>query len=156
MSKKAIYAGTFDPFTKGHEDILEKGLKIFDEVILLISVPPNKKAFLEVEKRVSILQKLYSKNDRVKVDHWGGLLAEYASEKKVGHLIRGLRSTSDFNGEFQMSCMNRVLNKSLETCFFVSEQKFLHISSSLVREIWGHGGDISSFVPGQVLDELKK
>lgn len=153
--KKAIYAGTFDPFTKGHENIIERALKVFDSVTILLAKSPTKKALFTLEQRVQMLEELYKDNDKVIVDSWGGLVVDYAKQKKVHTLIRGLRPTGDFEIEFQMSSMNNKLFDDIETVFFMTEGQYYFISSTLVREIYGHGGDISDFVPPTILKFLK-
>lgn len=157
MAKKiALYAGTFDPFTNGHLDIVERALKIFDEVILLVAVSPSKKPFLSQSNRVGLLKKIFIKEKKIKIDTWDGLVVEYARKNRIGFIIRGLRPTGDFEVEFQMASMNRKLNHDLDTVFLMTSDKNFYVSSSLVKEIYFHGGNISEFVPSEVLNELNK
>jgi len=153
--KKAIYAGTFDPFTNGHQDIVERSLTIFDEVIILVA-SSNKKTLFTSEERVRMIEEVFKKQSKVSVDHWGGLLVKYASDNGIGYLVRGLRPTGDFEYEFQMASMNHELDKSLETVFFMSSSNKHYISSSLIKEVCRHNGDVSSFVPTHVSQELTK
>lgn len=153
--RKAIYAGTFDPFTKGHENIIERSLKVFESVTILLAKSPTKKPLFTLEQRIEMLEELYKDNDRVLVDSWGGLVVDYAKEKKIHTLIRGLRPTGDFESEFQMSSMNNKLFGDIETVFFMTEGQYYFISSTLVRELNSHGGDISDFVPPTILKFLK-
>lgn len=152
--KKAIYAGTFDPFTNGHLDIVKRGLKIFDEVIVLVAVPPSKTPFLSSDVRKSLLNEIFKDEPRVTVDTWDGLIVDYAKNNNITSIIRGLRPTGDFETEFQMATMNRKLNPLTETVFLMTGENLYYISSSLVREIYRHGGNIKEFVPAPIFDEL--
>ncbi len=154
--RRAVYAGTFDPFTNGHLDIVERALKIFDEVTILVAVSPSKKPFLEKDKRVELLESLFKNEQKVKVDSWGGLIVEYARQNNINSIVRGLRPTGDFEIEFQMASMNRKINHDCDTVFLMTSEKLYYISSSLVKEVFNHGGDISPFVPTIVLDEMLK
>lgn len=154
--KRAIYAGTFDPFTNGHLDIVERGLKIFDEIIVLVAVPPSKTPFLTSTKRKKLLEDIFKNEPRVKIDTWNGLIVEYARKHKITAIIRGLRPTGDFETEFQMATMNRKLNAETETVFLMTGENLYYISSSLVREIYRHKGNIKEFVPKPIYEELMK
>lgn len=154
--RKAVYAGTFDPFTNGHLDIVQRALKIFDEVTVLVAVSPTKKPFLGQDKRVELLETLFKGEKKVKVDSWDGLIVEYARQNKISSIVRGLRPTGDFEIEFQMASMNRKINQECDTVFLMTSEKLYYISSSLVKEVFNHGGDVSPFVPSIVLEELLK
>lgn len=154
MTHKALYAGTFDPFTNGHADILSRGLKLFDQITLLVAVSPTKKPLLSTEQRVAMLEELYQGDKRVKVDSWGGLVVDYAKKNSITSIIRGLRPTGDFETEFQMASMNRKINPELDTVFLMTSERLYYISSTLVREVFSHGGDITSFVPESVHQKL--
>lgn len=154
--KKAIYAGTFDPFTKGHENIVERAIEVFDSVTILLAKSPTKKPLFTPDQRVEMLEELYKDNDKVFVDSWEGLVVDYAREKQIHTLIRGLRPTGDFEIEFQMASMNNKLFSDIETLFFMTEGQYYFVSSTLVREIYSHGGDISDFVPKTILKFLNK
>jgi pantetheine-phosphate adenylyltransferase len=156
MYKRGIYAGTFDPFTNGHQDILDRSLKILDEVTVLVAVSPTKKPLFTPEQRVEMLTDHFRVNPKVKIDFWDGLVVEYARQKQIGTLVRGLRPTGDFEIEFQMAAMNRTIYPQIETVFFMTEGLNYFVSSSLVREIHQHGGDISPFVPKAILDSIQK
>lgn len=157
MEKKcALYAGTFDPFTNGHLDIVQRAIKIFDEVVILVAVSPNKKPFMTTESRVGVLKKLFAHEPKVRVDSWSGLVVEYARQNDIGSIVRGLRPTGDFEIEFQMASMNRKINPECDTVFLMTSEKLYYISSSLVKEVYTHNGDITPFVPPMVLDEMKK
>ena len=154
--KRALYAGTFDPFTNGHLDIVQRAIKIFDEIVVLVAVSPNKKPFMSTEQRVNVLKKLFAHEPKVKVESWTGLIVEYARQNKISSIVRGLRPTGDFEIEFQMASMNRKINQECDTVFLMTSEKLYYISSSLVKEVFNHGGDVSPFVPSIVLDELLK
>jgi pantetheine-phosphate adenylyltransferase len=154
--RTALYAGTFDPFTNGHLDIVQRAVGLFDELTLLVAVSPTKTPTLTQERRVQLLQELFKHEKKIKVDSWDGLVVEYARQNKIGHIVRGLRPTGDFEVEFQMASMNRKINSQLDTVFLMTSEKLYYISSSLVKEVWQHGGDISVFVPPLILDELNK
>lgn len=155
MSKNsAVYAGSFDPFTNGHMDIVKRALTIFDEVILILAASPTKKSNWSVEKKKEIIGKIFEGEKRVSVDTCPGLLVDYAKEKNINAIVRGLRATGDFDFEFQMASMNRKLSPGIETVFLVTGEQHYYVSSSLVKEVFKHGGDISSFVPDAVYKEL--
>ncbi len=156
MHNHALYAGTFDPFTHGHQDILNRSLKIFDHVTVLVAVSPSKKPMFTAEQRVEMLRNHFKKQKNVEVDFWDGLLVDYAKKKKIGTLIRGLRPTGDFEIEFQMAAMNHKIYPQIETVFFMTGGLNYFVSSSLVREIYQHKGDISEFVPKAIQDFIKK
>ncbi|RLA62284.1 MAG: pantetheine-phosphate adenylyltransferase [Epsilonproteobacteria bacterium] len=153
--KKAVYAGTFDPFTNGHRDVLNKALKVFNEVTLLIAVSPTKKSFFSLDKRMDALREMYAQDSRVKVDHFAGLIVDYAKKNKIGSIVRGLRPVGDFESEYQMATMNHNLYPEVETVFFLTGSEVNYISSSLVKEIHGHGGDITNFVPEKMMELFK-
>ena len=154
--KRALYAGTFDPFTNGHLDIVQRAVKIFDELTILVAVSPTKKPFMSTESRLEVLKKLFVHEAKVKVDSWNGLVVDYAKNNHIGSIVRGLRPTGDFEIEFQMASMNRKINQDCDTVFLMTSEKLYYISSSLVKEVYHHNGDIASFVPPLVLDEMKK
>lgn len=157
MSEKtALYAGSFDPFTNGHLDIVKRALKIFDELTIVVAISPSKKPFLEKEIRVSLLEEIFKDEPRVKIDSWDGLLVDYAKNNNINSVVRGLRPTGDFEIEFQMASMNRKLVKDIETVFLMTGENLYYISSSLVKEVFSHGGDVKDFVPKEIHEELKK
>lgn len=154
--KRALYAGTFDPFTNGHLDIVQRALKIFDELVILVAVSPTKAPLMTSAQRVKVLRKLFAHEPKIKVESWSGLTVEYARQNKIGSIVRGLRPTGDFEIEFQMASMNRKINPDCDTVFLMTSEKLYYISSSLVKEVYQHEGDITSFVPPLVQEELKK
>lgn len=153
---RALYAGTFDPFTNGHLDIVQRALKIFDELVVIVAVSPTKTPFMSTEQRVNVLKKIFAHEPKIKVESWSGLIVDYARQNKIGSIVRGLRPTGDFEIEFQMASMNRKINPDCDTVFLMTSEKLYYISSSLVKEVYLHQGDITSFVPPLVHEELKK
>lgn len=152
--KKVIYAGTFDPFTKGHEDIVKRSLKIFDEVTILVAVSPSKKPLFEIDQRVKMISECFSDKEKVLVDSWEGLIVDYAKKFNFRSVVRGLRPTGDFEIEFQMASMNKALYPEIDTIFLPTGGDHYFVSSSLVKEIYKHGGDISDFVPPRILEYI--
>jgi pantetheine-phosphate adenylyltransferase len=156
LKDKALYAGSFDPFTNGHLDIVKRSLGIFKEVTILIAISPSKKPLIPQEDRIDMIQKLFIDEPRVNVDFYDGLIVDYAKDNNIQSIVRGLRPTGDFEIEFQMASMNRKLNSEIETIFLMTGEKFYYVSSSIVKEVLRHNGDIKDFVPKNVLEYLKK
>jgi pantetheine-phosphate adenylyltransferase len=156
-SKIAVYPGSFDPITNGHVDLVERMLQVFDQIIVAISINPDKRdSLFTVEERLRMVQEVFAGlKGRVKVDSFEGLLVDYAERVGAGVIIRGLRAVSDFEYEFQMAMMNRQLKPGLETLFMMTGQSFFYISSRLVKEVMSLGGDVSHVVPGNVLKQLE-
>lgn len=150
----AIYPGSFDPITNGHLDILKSGSEIFDKVIIAVSYNVNKKGFLTVDERVDLIKKSVSNIKNVEVDSFEGLTVEYAKRKGAHVLLRGLRTSFDFEYELQLSQTNNALNSDLKTVFLITKPEYNFISSSMVREILINKGDISKFVPTEVKNYL--
>tara|TARA_B100002052_G_scaffold68279_1_gene61678 strand:- start:4023 stop:4502 length:480 start_codon:yes stop_codon:yes gene_type:complete len=154
--KIAIYPGTFDPITNGHLDVIERASSLFDKVIVaVLKKTDNKKVLFNEEERLSMVSKSIQKFSNVEVDIFDGLLIRYAELKDASAIIRGLRAISDFEYEFQMALMNRNLNEKVRTLFLMPHQKYIHISSSLVKEVAQLKGDISQYVPEHVNQLLK-
>ena len=135
MKKIGVYPGTFDPITYGHIDVVERSLKIVDEVIIAVSGYPRKSFLFSVEERVQLIKEVFKDNKSVKVESFDGLLVDYLKGKKINIVIRGLRAISDFDYEFQMVLINRKLNKDLETIFLMPREEYFYISSSIIKEI---------------------
>ena len=156
MKKIAIYPGSFDPITNGHLDLIKRASKLFDEVIIAITQNANKSSFLSIEQRVDAVKKSIMSLNNTRVLSFDSLLVDFAREHNAQIIIRGLRAVSDFEYEFQLSGMNKRLNPGIETLFMTPSEEFANISSSLVREIYTLGGDISAFVPDTVKIILHK
>lgn len=152
--KIAIYPGSFDPFTNGHLDILKSGAEIFDKVIIAVSYNINKKGFLSVDERVDLIKRCVSNIPNIEVDSFEGLTVDYAKKKGANTLLRGLRTSFDFEYELQLSQTNNALNKELKTVFLITKPEYNFISSSMVREVLLNNGDISQFVPKPVEEFL--
>lgn len=152
----AIYPGSFDPITNGHIDILKSGSEIFDKVIIAVSYNINKQGFLSVDERVDLIKKSVAHLKNVEVDAFQGLTVEYAKKKGADVLLRGLRTSFDFEYELQLSQTNNALNKNLKTVFLITKPEYNFISSSMVREILANNGDISKFVPEPVYEFLTR
>jgi pantetheine-phosphate adenylyltransferase len=148
MNKRiAVYPGTFDPITYGHMDVIKRGTNLFDKVIVLVARNSTKTPLFSGDERVAMIRELFSKNPRVAVDIFDGLLVDYVKRKKATAIIRGLRAVSDFEYEFQMALTNRKLNGSIDTVFLVPDERYTYLNSTIVREIARLGGDVSDFVP---------
>ena len=145
--KVAIYPGSFDPFTNGHKNIIERGVKVFDQIIVAVAHNTSKKTVFSVEERVEILNDVFKNRDDVKVDYFEGLLVEYIKTKGTNIVIRGMRTVSDFEFEMQMALANKTLSSELETVFMVTDSEFSHISSSVIKEVISLNGSASHMVP---------
>jgi pantetheine-phosphate adenylyltransferase len=154
--RTAIYPGSFDPPTNGHCDIIERSSKLFDHVIVAVAENPEKKYFFSVEDRVAMLEEIIRAYDNIEVDHFSGLLVEYAERVGAVSILRGLRALSDFEYEFELALMNRHLNEKVDTIFMMTDEHYSFIRSSLVKEVARLGGDISDKVPPVVEEYLKK
>ena len=152
--RAAIYPGSFDPLTNGHLSLIQRGLKMFDKVIVAIAVNPKKTPLFSVEERKKLITDAV-KDPRVEVDDFQGLLVEYARKQQVNVVLRGLRAVSDFEFEFQLANMNRKLSPQIETVFMMTGEDYFYISSNLVREVASFGGDVDGLVPANVLQGLK-
>jgi pantetheine-phosphate adenylyltransferase len=155
MKNIALYPGSFDPFTMGHFDIAERASKIFDELWIGVLDNSRKKYFLPKNERVRLIKESVEKLENVKVVSFSGLLVDFMRENKLKIIVRGLRAVSDFEYEFQMALMNKRLNIDVETMFLVTSSKYSYLSSTIVKEIYFNGGDISGLVPVAVLEYLK-
>ena len=150
MKTIAIYPGSFDPITNGHVDLIHRACKLFDKVIIAIAQNTNKDSFLSIDQRVKAVETAIEPLTNTRVLSFDSLLVDFAREHNAQIIIRGLRAVSDFDYEFQLSGMNKRLNPAIETLFMTPSEEFANISSSLVREIFSLGGDISQFVPESV------
>jgi pantetheine-phosphate adenylyltransferase len=146
MTNKVIYPGTFDPITNGHTDLIERAAKLFDEVVVGVANSPSKKPLFDLAERVQLAQQVTAHLPNVKVVGFSGLLVDFARDQQANVLIRGLRAVSDFEYEFQLANMNRHLMPELESVFLTPSAENSFISSTLVKEVALHGGDIRQFV----------
>ncbi len=155
MTRKAIYPGSFDPITNGHLDILDRALSLFSEVTIVVAGTDKKNPLFTSEERVELIREVTKDRPGVRVDRWGGLIMEYARAHNVAAVIRGLRAASDFEYEFMMASMNKRIHAGVETLFMMTSQDLYFVSSSMIKELFRYGGDISSYVPAQVVDRLQ-
>src|SRR5437588_2025008 len=156
MARIALYPGSFDPPTNGHLSIIQRGLKMFDGLIVAVLKNPAKDALFTVEERVELLKGAVNGDKRVTVKTFEGLLVKFAQQEKVNTVLRGLRAVSDFEYEFQMANMNRKLDPELETLFMMTGEDYFYISSRFVRDVARLGGEVKGLVPANVLGALKK
>jgi pantetheine-phosphate adenylyltransferase len=151
----AIYPGSFDPLTNGHVDIIERGARIFDAIIVAILANVEKTPLFSENERIAIIRDVFKDHQNVQVEAFSGLLVEYAQRKNATVLVRGLRAVSDFEYEFQMALMNRHLAPGLETVFMMPDEKYTYISSRLIKEVFTLGGEITGLVPPVVEEKLR-
>ena len=155
MSKKiAIFPGSFDPFTIGHESVITRALPLFDEIIVAIGSNTNKKAYFSMEQRIQMIRQVFSEDDRVRVESFQGLTVEYCRQKGARYLLRGLRTSSDFEYERAIAQTNKAMYPELESVFLLTLPEHTPIKSTIVREIIRLGGDASQFIP-KVIDLSK-
>ena len=153
---KAVYPGSFDPITSGHVDIIQRGLKIFDEILVAVVKNPKKKSLFTTKERMNMIQDFFVDHKDIEVKAFDGLLVEFAKNNNANIVIRGLRAISDFEYEFQMALMNRKLDSEIETLFMMPNLSYSFLSSNLVKEIFMLGGGLTDLVPGQVEKKLRE
>jgi len=156
MEKIAVYPGSFDPITNGHLDIINRGLRIFDRIIVLIGRNPGKETLFNAEERMSMVETLIEGKERITVDCFTGLLVDYVREKNVNCIMRGLRAMSDFEYEFQLALINRRLDREIETVFLMTGFKWFYINSRIIKEAASFGGDVKGLVPDVVYMKLQE
>jgi pantetheine-phosphate adenylyltransferase len=152
----AIYPGSFDPITNGHLDLIQRGARLFDKLIVSILRHDAKEPLFTLEERIEMLREVVHVYPNVEVDSFGGLLVDYAAQRSATVVMRGIRAISDYEYELQMALMNRRLSPELETIFLMSNEAYSFISSRLVKEVFGLGGDITGLVPPSVEARLKR
>ena len=153
----AVYPGTFDPITMGHLDIINRGLHLFDKVIIAIAINSSKTPLFGIEERLEMIRKSFPDNEnRIEVDTVDGLLVDYSYRKGAKAIIRGLRAVSDFDYEFQLALMNRRIEREVETVFLMTGFRWIFISSSIIKDAARHGGDVSGLVPDNVCEKLRE
>ncbi|MBL8472482.1 MAG: pantetheine-phosphate adenylyltransferase [Rhodocyclaceae bacterium] len=151
----AVYSGTFDPVTRGHEDIIRRAAQLFERVIVGVAVSRAKQPFFTLEERIDLLREVLQPYPNVVVDGFAGLLVDFLDRHDARVIVRGLRAVSDFEYEFQMAGMNRRLRPDVETVFFTPEERYLFISATMVREIASMGGNVAQFVPPLVETKIQ-
>lgn len=155
MKIKAIYPGTFDPLTNGHADLVQRAARLFDTVIVGVAANPSKQPLFSLDERVMLAKQAFASISNVSVIGFSGLLAKFAEDQAAQVLIRGVRAVADYEYEFQLASMNRQLNPALDSIFMTPSEKNTFISSTLVKEVCRHGGNVGSFVPAHVELALK-
>ena len=156
MTRIAIYPGSFDPPTRGHEDLIHRALGLADRLIVAVAINPNKAPLFSVEERLRLLELAVGPEPRIQLASFSGLLADFARSREATVVVRGLRAVSDFESEFQMALMNRRLNPDLETVFLVPALDLTYLSSSLVREVGRFGGNLDGLVSPAVAEALRQ
>lgn len=155
MDRIAIYPGSFDPVTNGHLDILERGLKLFDKIIIAILTNPKKKFLFGLDERIEMLEESLKEFANVEIDTFDGLTVDFAAQCNAQGILRGLRAMSDFEYEFQMALMNRRLNREVQTVFLMTGLRWIYTSSSIIKEAAQFGGTITGMVPPIVEKKIK-
>jgi pantetheine-phosphate adenylyltransferase len=150
MTRRAIYPGSFDPLTNGHLSLIQRGLKLFDGLVVAVANNIAKKPLFTVEERKALIREAVGDEPRVEVDHFETLLVDYAKRRGIHTVLRGLRAVSDFEYEFQLSNMNSKLDPDFESVFMMTGQDYFYVTGSLVREVASYGGDVSGLVPPNV------
>ena len=151
----AIYPGSFDPITNGHVDIIERGLRVFDRIVIAVLKNPKKQPLFTTKERVNMIQEIFARDKRVEVQAFDGLLVDFARASRTPVVIRGLRAISDFEYEFQMALMNRNLAPDIETFFMMPNVDYSFLSSEMVREVAGLGGSVEGLVPELVVRRVR-
>lgn len=151
----AIYPGTFDPLTNGHVNIIRRGLRMFDRVIVAVAADTGKTPLFSLAERVAMAQRVFCEDSNIVVEPFDGLLVDYVAKRNGCAILRGLRAVSDFEYEFQISLMNRKLHPDIETLFLISDYRWLYISSTIVKTVSSLGGDVGGLVPDHVLSCLR-
>jgi pantetheine-phosphate adenylyltransferase len=156
MEKIAVYPGSFDPITNGHIDIINRGLRCFDKLVILVGYNPVKTFLFSVEERISMIKDLIGNNPRVEVDSYEGLIVDYVEKIGANVILRGLRALSDFEYEFQMALINRRLDRNIETVFLMTGSRWFYTNSSIIKEAASMGGTVRGLVPDSVFQKLKE
>jgi pantetheine-phosphate adenylyltransferase len=156
MSRIAIYPGSFDPLTNGHVSLIQRGLKIFDRLVVAVANNPAKKPLFTLEERRELILEAVARDPRVEVDSFDTLLVDYAKLRGIHTVLRGLRAVSDFEYEFQLANMNRKLDPDFESVFVMTGEDYFFVTGSLVREVASFGGDVSGLVPANVAEGLRR
>lgn len=152
----AVYPGTFDPFHNGHLEIVRRGLKTFDKIIIAVGINPGKTCLFSLTERMDLIRTSIEDEPRLSCDSFEGLLVNYAKRKKASAILRGLRAVSDFEFEFQLALMNRKLNRTVETFFLMTAHRYLYVSSTIIKASFAAGGRPTGLMPDHVFEALRK
>ncbi|NVO03480.1 MAG: pantetheine-phosphate adenylyltransferase [Bacteroidetes bacterium] len=150
MEKIALFPGSFDPITKGHESIIKRAIPLFDKIIIAIGENSEKKCYFSIEQRMNWIKKVFADCPNIEVEKYSGLTVEYCRENKIGYILRGLRTSADFEFERSIGQMNKKIYPAIETVFFLTTPEYTALNSSIVRDILRHGGDVKQFIPSEV------
>jgi pantetheine-phosphate adenylyltransferase len=156
MATLAVYPGSFDPLTNGHVDIISRGARLFDRIIVAILLNAEKSPLFTIDERIEIAREVFKSQNNVEVDTFNGLLVDYVERRKAQVIVRGLRAVSDFEFEFQMALMNQRLNPRIETVFMMPAEQYTYISSRLIKEVFTLGGRVHGLVPELVEERLRE
>ena len=152
----AVYPGSFDPVTNGHLDIIQRASKLYDKLVIGVLDNSSKSPVFTAEERADMIRRVTNHMDNVDVDTFSGLLVDFASAKKAQVIVKGLRTVADFEYEFQMALLNKALNPQYETVFMMTDTKFSYISSSMVKEVSKYHGDLTGFVPSEIIGRIEE
>ncbi len=150
MNKTALFPGSFDPFTIGHESIVRRALPLFEKIIVAIGYNTNKMGFFPLEERLNWIRAVFEKDDKIEVESFEGLTVDFCKKKNAQYILRGLRTSSDFEYERAIGQMNRAMHSDVETVFLLTQPEHTHVASTIVRDIIIHGGDASMFLPEKI------
>ncbi len=154
--RQALFPGSFDPFTAGHESVIERALPLFDKIIIAVGENISKHNMLSIDKRIQLINKVFTGNDKIKVVSYSGLTVEFAKKNNCRYILRGLRTSADFEFERAIGQTNKLLNNDIETVFILTKPEHTFISSSIVRDVHKNNGDLSKFLPkGITKDDLE-
>ena len=154
--RTAVYPGSFDPITNGHLDIIKRASRVYEKVVVGVLSNKSKTPLFTAEERVDMIKRVTRELDNVEVDTFEGLLVDFAKSKNATVIVKGLRTVADFEYEFQMALLNKALNPEYETMFMMTDTKYSYISSSMVKELAGFHGDLTGFVPCDIIETIKK
>jgi pantetheine-phosphate adenylyltransferase len=155
MDKKAIFPGTFDPFTIGHESVVNRSLDLFNEIVIAIGINPEKKALFPIEKRMDWISNIFKGIDKVKIDKFKGLTVDYCKQVNAQYILRGIRTAADFEYERAIAQNNKTLYPEIETVFLLTLPEHTPVNSTIIKNIYMNGGDVSKFIPASIKEDLK-
>jgi pantetheine-phosphate adenylyltransferase len=156
MTKKALFPGSFDPFTIGHESVVRRALSLFDKIVIAIGENTKKPAYFPLDERKEWIRSVFKGDNRVEVTSYNGLTVDFCKNNDIGYILRGLRTSSDFEYERAIGQMNRAMNDTIETVFLLTEPEHTHVTSTIVRDVIMHGGDASIFLPEKINIDIQK